>query len=79
MSIEFSDTLSNGYSNIKLTEIVHSFKSLSSEERLLLHCYMALFIGVENENTKKSILANIKFLSEETGHKVQEILPPNRQ
>jgi hypothetical protein len=70
--------LKNGYSNSKLTEIVYSFKSLSFYEQVLLHWHLALFIGLDKGFSDKQIKKeNIKFLSKETGHKVQEILPSN--
>ena len=69
--------LTNGYSNSKLTEIVYSFKSLTFYEKILLHCHLALFIGLEEGYSDKQIKENIKFLSKEIGHKVEEILPPN--
>lgn len=64
--------LANNYDADKLAAIVHSFKSLSFEERILLHCHLALFIGMEDNSDSNlhPIKVNLAYISEKIGHKV---------
>lgn len=70
--IEISTKLKNGYCDKELFDIIYSFKSLNSDERTLLHCYLTLFIGLENSNSENIIKVNRSYIADKIGHVIHD-------
>ena len=81
MSYKIDPRLANGYSQAELFKIIDSFKSLSFNEKILLQCYLTLFIGLEDNSidNEMPIRVNLAYISEKINHKVEDLHFLNQQ
>ncbi len=71
MSVSLNSKLKKGFSSKRIFDIIYSFKSLSVDERTLLHCHLTMFIGLEDDSCEKVIKGNITYISDKINHKVE--------